>query len=243
MNKFITMVIVFLLIFVGFKVKQWYDNNEAQKVNQVMEILKLKGTVQEDSVTQAVQALVIEEGVQAQSLQKKNIISLRKKYNSKLDSYTKLQASFDSLRSDVDTVFTEVDSLDSTVSHFNNDIGDGWFGISGSIGTDVKPFKIYNLLLVQNRPILIDISVERVSKDEFVTFVSYEPEFLEVGEVNTVKVVDPRTFWEKLDLVLGVGSPAVGAGFKYSSISAMYLRTFDSHGFLLNYYINLAEAF
>ena len=243
MKKFIIVAIIVALVFIGFKVKKWLDNNQNQKANQAMEILKLKGTVQEDSVTKAVQAMTIEEGAQVQSIQKKNIRSLQKKYNSKTDSYTKLQASFDSLWADQDTVITEVDSLDSTLHSFHNDVGNGWFGVSGMIDSKFKPFKVYNLLLVQNRPILIDISIERVSKGEFVTFVSYEPQFLEVGEVQTIKVVDPRTFWEKLDLILGLGYPAVGAGLKYESLGAMYLRTFDSHGFLLTYYQNFAEIF
>jgi len=245
MKKFFIVAIIVALIFIGFKVKQWYDDGENQKANQAMEILKLKGTVQEDSVTKSVQAMTIEEGAQVQSLQKKNIRSLQKKYNSKTDSYTKLQASFDSLRADAgsDTVVTEVDSLDSNIHSFNNDVGNGWFGISGKINTQFKPLTVFDLLLVQNRPIFMDISIERVSSGEFVTFVSYEPEFLVVGEVQTIKVIDPRTFWEKLDLVLGLGYPAVGAGFKYESISAMYLRTFDSHGFLLTYYQNFAEIF
>jgi len=245
MKKFLIVAIIVSLIFVGFKVKKWYDDNESQKTNAAMQILKLKGTVQEDSVTKSVQAMTIEEGAQVQSLQKKNIRSLQSKYNSKTDSYTKLQASFDSLRADVgrDTVVVEVDSLDSNIHSFNNDVGHGWFGISGKINSNFKPFIVYDLLLVQNRPILIDISIERVASGEFVTFVSYEPEFLEIGEIQTIKVVDPRTFWEKLDLILGLGYPAVGAGLKYESISAMYLRTFDSHGFLLTYYQNFTEIF
>jgi len=245
MKKFLIAGLIVIVIFVGFKVKQWYDNSESQKVNQALEILKLKVTVQEDSVTKATQAMVIEEGAEAQALQKKNIRDLRNKYDSKMDSYTKLQVRFDSLRSVTgkDTIVTEVDSLDSAISHFKNNVGDGWFGISGSIRTDVIPLHVYNLLLTQNKPFNIDVSVERVGKNDFVTFVSYEPQFLNVEEIQSIKVVDPRTFWEKLDLVLGLGYPAVGAGFKYSSVSAMYLRTFDSHGFLLNYYQNIAEIF
>ena len=245
MKKFIRVAIIVALVFIGFKVKKWYSDQEQFKAIMALENLKLKGTVQEDSVTKAVQALTIEEGAQVQSLQKKNIRDLQKKYNSRTDSYTKLQASFDSLRADAgsDTVITEVDSLDSNVHSFRNDVGSGWFGISGKINSNYKPFKVYDLLLVQNRPILMDISIERVSKEEFITLVSYEPQFLEVGEIQTIKIVDPRTFWEKLDLVLGLGYPVVGAGFKYQSISAMYIRSFDEHGFLLTYYQNVAEIF
>jgi hypothetical protein len=208
--------------------------------------LELEGTVKEDSVTIAIKTETIEAGAQREIGFKKNILDLQSKYNSKTDSYTKLQMSFDSLKAKAgqDTVVTEVDSLDSNIHSFNNDqIGDGWFGISGKIDSKFRPFKVYDLTLYQNFPIFVDISIERVGKGDYVTFISYEPQFLEVNEVRTVKVVDPRTFWEKLDLVFGLGYPVVGAGFKYESISAMYIRSFNEHGFLLNYHQNIAEIF
>ena len=69
MKKFFIIALVIILVFIGFKVKEWYDKSENQKANQAFEILKLKGTVQEDSVTKAVQVMTIEEGAQVQALQ------------------------------------------------------------------------------------------------------------------------------------------------------------------------------
>ncbi|MHA1952505.1 MAG: hypothetical protein ACW96U_00975 [Candidatus Heimdallarchaeaceae archaeon] len=241
--KKVLIVILIIVAIVGFlKVKQWWTDKRNFESKQAQEILKLKERIQEDSSTISTQALVIDGERKIIDIQSTNIKQLRKKYNSKADSFIKLQTMFDSLKSERDTIFVIPDSLDPESSIFIEKVGEGYFEIVGSVKAD--PIRIYNLYLHQRKPFTLEVAIDRTGNDEYVSYVHYEPSFLNVSS-STVKVLDKRRWIDKIFFGAQISAIKFGAGVSlyYGNYGIGWMQFTDGNAIMFNYLKNIGEIF
>jgi hypothetical protein len=235
-------VIIFIIaVFVGFsKLKDWYDNNQIEKTRQLREILYLKKTINEDSLTISSQTTTISDGKQIIDTQSKNIINLRDKYNSTLESYMQLQTMIDSIKTDKDTV--TVTHIDTLTAVFEETMGGGWFRIWGKINKN--PLYVYGMGMLQIKPIIIEVSLEKLPGEEYITYTYVN--YPELSIVNKpIRVLDKKRWIDKIGFIGQVSAIKFGAGIglSYDNYGISYVQFIDSPALLFSYHKVIGDLF
>lgn len=240
MKKIFTIIIIIGLVIGFFYAKNWWNEQQALKARQASEIMKLKGVVQEDSLTISTQSLTITESEIEIVEQSKNIKNLRDKYNTTLNSYIHLKTRLDTLLADRDT--TIVDSSDSTLG-FKETFGGGWFEIYGRINRE--PLYLYALSLRQIEDIIFEVTLEKLpGNEEYVSFVHTNVPFINLKS-TPVKVLDKRRFIDRVSIMgtVSIGQFGAGAALFYDEFGIGYNQYIDGGAVTLNYFKNLGTIF
>ena len=243
MKKIFTIIIIIGLVIGFFYAKNWWNEQQALKARQASEIIKLKGVVQEDSLTISTQSLTITESEIEIVEQSKNIKDLRDKYNTTLDSYIYLKTRLDTLLADRDTTVIKVDSSDSNSLSFKETFGNGWFEMYGRINRE--PLFLYALSLRQLQDILFEVTLEKLpGNEEYVSFVHTNVPFINLKS-TPVKVLDKRRFIDRVSIMGTVllGQFGAGAALFYDEFGIGYNQYIDGGAITLNYFKNLGTIF
>jgi len=243
MKKVLIIIAVIGLIIGFFYIKKYIDDERNLKARQAAEIIKLKGVVQEDSLTQSSMALTITESELEIVEQSQNIKDLRDKYSTTLDSYINLKSRIDSLTADRDTTVVEVDSTDSNSVSFRETFGNGWFEVYGRIS--LRPVYLYDLSLRQIQDILFEVTIEKLpGNNEYVSFVHTNVPFINLKS-TPVKVLDKRRWIDRLSIMpfVSLGKFGAGAALFYDELGAGYTQFTDGSAISFYYYKNLGEIF
>ena len=243
MKKVIIILVIIGLVIGFFYAKNWWTEQQNQKARLAAENIKLRGVVQEDSLTKSQMATKINENEQELIDKSDNIKNLEKKYNTILDSHITLKARIDSLMSDKDTTTVVVDSTDSNTVSFRETFGGGWFELYGKI--NIKPLYLYGLSLRQIEDIIFEVTLEKLpGSEEYVSFTHTNVPFINFRSVP-VKVIDKRRWIDRLSLMANVslGKFGAGASIFYDNLGAGYTQYTDGGAVTLHYYKNLGEIF
>jgi hypothetical protein len=243
MKKIIIILIIIGLVIGFFYFKKWRDEENTLKARQAAEIIKLRGTVQEDSLTKSQMATTIHENEQQLINKSQNIKDLEKKYNTILDSHITLKTRLDSLISDRDTTQVVVDSTDSNTVSFKETFGGGWFEVRGRINR--SPLYLYGLSLRQIEDIIFEVTLEKLpGSEEYVSFTHTNVPFITFKSVP-VKVLDKRRWIDRVSIMANVslGKFGAGASLFYNNLGAGYTQYTDGSAITLHYYKNLGEIF
>jgi len=243
MKKYVIIILVIVGFFAFMKAKEWYNNNQIERSELLQETLRLQRTMREDSLTIYTQTTVIKNGATIISSQSKNIQDLRKKFNTKTDSYIKLKAELDSIKADKDTTYVTPDSTDSTVFNFEETLGDGWFEVYGKIHTN--PVYVFGLGMHQIMPIIIEVSIEKIpGGKDYVTYTYVNYPELEIS-TTPIKIIDNERWIDKLSFTahMSLLKFGVGVGLMYNNIGLSYMQFVDSPALMINYSKNIGEIF
>lgn len=243
MKKVLIIIAVIGLVIGFFYVKKYLDDQRNLKARQSAEIIKLKGVVQEDSLTKSSMALTITESELEIVEQSENIKDLRDKYNTTLDSYIQLKTRIDTLLADRDTTVVEVDSTDSNSVSFRETFGDGWFEVYGRL--NLRPIFLYDLSLRQIQDILFEVTLEKLpGNEEYVSFVHTNVPFISFKS-TPVKVLDKRRWIDRVSIMpfVSLGNFGAGGALFYDEFGAGYTQFTDGSAISFYYYKNLGEIF
>lgn len=243
MKKILIIIAILILIFGFVRIKEWYNNNEKQKADLISRNLDLEKVVQEDSTTISIQVTEIRDGRVLNNVQSRNLINVRKKYGTLLDSYIKLEIKIDSLKSDSVTTEVIIDSADSTQAYFQQSIGGGLFQVYGHISR--TPLYVYGLGISQKQPIFIEATIERLKNDDYISYVTSNIAGIIKVKARPVKVLDKRRFIDRVWLTahLATITFGVGIGAMYKSYGLSYYQFIDGGALMFNYMQNLGEIF
>jgi hypothetical protein len=239
--KKVLIILAVIALFIGFtKVKEWYDNNQADKARLLQKVLEQNKTIVEDSLTISSQTTTIINDKTIIGKQSKNIRDLSEKYDSTLDSYIKLEAKLDSIKAD--TIYMTVDSTDTNIVSFNGTLGDGWFEVYGKVRAN--PIQVFGLGMYQIFPIIIEVSLEKLPGGGYITYTHTNSSELEIA-TTPVKVIDKRRWIDRVGVIGAVSAIRFGAGIglSYDNYGLTYMQYTDSPGLLFSYHKNLGELF
>lgn len=243
MKKILIIIAIIGLVIGFFYIKKYIDNERNLKARQAAEIIKLSGTIQEDSLTISSMALTITESEIEIVEQSENIKDLRDKYNTTLDSYIKLQTRIDTLTADRDTTIVEVDSTDSNTVSFRETFGDGWFEVYGRINR--MPLYLFALSLRQLQDITFEVTLEKLpGNKEYVSFVHTNVPFISFKS-TPVKVLDKRRWIDRVSIMgtVSLGQFGAGGALFYDEFGAGYTQFINGGAITMHYFKNLGEIF
>lgn len=206
--------------------------------NKNVELLKLKGQIQEDSLTISRYVDVVDNQKGIMDLKDKQLAQLSRKYKTLSDSYVQLKLMNDSLLS-LDFTVT-IDNADPSKYQFESEFD--LFKIYGTYSCQ-PPFIKADLQQVDT--LTVDISLERTRMNTYLAFVKTNSMLLKIDKARVTKVLDPSRWHDQLYLVLHlpVQESGFGSSIFYKDYGLSYYRYSDFGTMVLNYRYNIGKMF
>lgn len=207
--------------------------------NKNVELLKMKGQIQEDSLTISTYVRVISDRDKLIERKDKEFMALSRKYETISDAWLSLKLMNDSLLSL--NVVVEKDTVEGQYT----------------FTTDADIFKIYGHIfygrhkpmvtatMSQVSPLYVDISLEKTAAGNFVAFAKTNSSLLNINKAEVVKFIDKKRWIDECEVALHlpINELGIGTSFYYKNYGLSYIK-YESFGtMVLNYKYNLGELF